>query len=353
MGFVNIIAIICAISAMVKLYREKSKIANIRRSNIETFSTIDDTEQSQINNGYSKVIFRCILYPLGKACIFINLSIFIMLTIYTVPFLANIFGLILQLIIITEHKDASHYELAMTNTVFAGLEGFFVAVVFFTDPAVTFFGTQLYKEYHQKYVEEFIMVSKKEQLLPIENTTYFTFNSVLDTPMSSSSQSYNQGSHYRLRQSASMNPHLSNNKAIPMRKINVTAPNSDSKHQEHPISDIPPAYIRDGSSPQQQVINTETNVVYNIPYKCPRIAICIHFIMNWFDARKKSQKEQETPKRSRNGSSNIRPPSDRLDDSNSTAIVINDINSRKYEENQITTTEYCRTSPTHVNTENF
>jgi hypothetical protein len=97
-----------------------------------------------MNNGYSKVILRCMLYPSGKVFYIYKLSRIYVLTVYvcTVPLLTNIFGLILQLIIITSGKDEHHYGLAMTHTLFSGTGGVFVAVIFFTDPTVTSFKTE-------------------------------------------------------------------------------------------------------------------------------------------------------------------------------------------------------------------
>jgi hypothetical protein len=268
---------------------------------------------------------------------------------HIVPLLANIFGLILQAQVIRGNGDTTpQYGVAMTATGCSGIEGFFVAVVFFTDPAVTSLMAQLYQEYHQKYVEEFSMVSEKEELLPIESSTYFTFTC-------SNQSSNHQNSYYNHQISASIDPNISK-KAIPMRRIDIIASNSNGGYPGHSISSVKPALIRNGSSssnshqefatvPPSSDNNTPTTIkkLY-IPYKHPRLAICINYLMKCFDTKNKTQEEQ-THKI-------IRGKSEISGSSSSTMVAV--INFEKDEEHQIATSEYYEeTNPTHIHTEHF
>ncbi|KAI8067084.1 hypothetical protein BC940DRAFT_56380 [Gongronella butleri] len=69
----------------------------------------------------------------------------------------NIWGFVIQLLITVNHQQPS-FALSMVDTIFACLEGFFVALVYFTDPAFTAFVHDRLSFWRSKYVDEYRLV---------------------------------------------------------------------------------------------------------------------------------------------------------------------------------------------------
>ncbi|CAO3630516.1 unnamed protein product [Mucor hiemalis] len=122
--FTNIVALLCSLIAMIKLLREQRRIKTTNHSSV-----------------LKKVVLRCTIYPL-------------------VPFISDIFGFIMELMI--NNGQNPSFTLAMFDVIFSKIEGFLVAIVFFSDPAVTSMMVDGYKSYYQKYVVEYITVTKEE-----------------------------------------------------------------------------------------------------------------------------------------------------------------------------------------------
>ncbi|KAI8882647.1 hypothetical protein K501DRAFT_333888 [Backusella circina FSU 941] len=135
--FANIIAIICSIAAMTKLMHEH-RVFDRRMDVISKNASPSDDVKIKQNKVFTKVVLRCIIYPL-------------------VPFLVNIFGFILQMVITTSTKSPG-FGLAMLDIVFTCIEGFFVAIVFFTDPTVTAFLKERFHDFCNKYVYQYTLV---------------------------------------------------------------------------------------------------------------------------------------------------------------------------------------------------
>ncbi|KAI9471360.1 hypothetical protein BDB00DRAFT_943713 [Zychaea mexicana] len=126
--FLVVIAFGCSVIATIKLVREQhTKFGKILRR-----EPVQRRHQSAI---IARVLLRCILYPL-------------------IPFIANIWGFIAQLLVFRNNRKSS-YELAMFGTVFSCLEGVYITIVFFTDPTVTHILSEEYKKRYQYYVNEY------------------------------------------------------------------------------------------------------------------------------------------------------------------------------------------------------
>lgn len=155
----TLVAVICSITASIKLMREQhiilkrfSTIANDR----EAYAGADPSIQVCLTNNsgvFRKVVCRCILYPLGTYVLHVKLNMFHniyahSIYVHSVPFISNIWGLIAQLIIVTGSTPS--FSLSVVDNVFGCLQGFFVAIIFFTDPAMLAFIRQSFQSWKRK-----------------------------------------------------------------------------------------------------------------------------------------------------------------------------------------------------------
>jgi hypothetical protein len=168
--FVNVVAILCSVLALVKLIKELRVVAAKLQHGNDHSSIVDRTTENQMNKSikkrqsgvFTKVVLRCIIYPLGKYMIYFIIIFFLSFNQFpTVPFLVNIFGLINQMNMSINNVIPS-YAMTMLDIIFASLEGFLVAIVFFTDPAITSLIKKNYRTSVQKYVQEYTKVTQEE-----------------------------------------------------------------------------------------------------------------------------------------------------------------------------------------------
>lgn len=223
-----------------------------------------------------------------------------------VPFLANIFGFILQ-IIITASDAKPGLGLVMLDVVFSDIEGFFVAIVFFTDPAVTSLIGESYRKHHQKYVAEYTLVAVSSNEKEILKASIDELPTSIASPPpvvspTTSPASLPPHTIIKKQPAASLTPNK-HSKTIPVRRIDIKSPNSKSNRQYHhqPISSISPAITRNNNPHHHLFFDTNISLVNNdavettssptllIPYKYPQFAKCIHFIMTCLFGAKKSQ----------------------------------------------------------------
>ncbi|CAO3577359.1 unnamed protein product [Absidia cylindrospora] len=116
------------------------------RKNIDNTTYMGEASTNQVGTRIqrrhsailSKVVTRCIIYPL-------------------IPLMVNIWGFGIQMMM-TVSNSPPPFILAMFDTVFACLEGFFVLIVFFTDPALTAFLDDRLQYWRKIYVEEYHLV---------------------------------------------------------------------------------------------------------------------------------------------------------------------------------------------------
>ncbi|KAI8078695.1 uncharacterized protein BX664DRAFT_369152 [Halteromyces radiatus] len=140
--FINIVAGISSGIALYKLIHEQQAL----RKNVDHNTYMGEASTNQAESRFqrrqsavlSKVVVRCIIYPL-------------------IPLVVNIWGFGIQMKITIIHKPPS-FTLAMFDTIFACLDGFLVAIVFFTDPALTAFVNDRIQYWRRVYVEEYRLV---------------------------------------------------------------------------------------------------------------------------------------------------------------------------------------------------
>lgn len=251
-----------------------------------------------------------------------------------VPFLVNIFGFILQLVITTQ-KYPPGYALSMLDVVFSNVGGFFVAVVFFTDPAITSVIKSAYDGWRKKYVDEYTLVPKgdveKFTKVTADHTAPCTRSHSHDsTSLSAYAQQEHKnetrcpifiqspspalitqtdrysGSNSNLYNSygpgESVNTHnnihqrktkRSGGKLIPMRRLLIQiAVKKENRRRSSSmlgsISTLTPAITRTSQIPElQNVANNDIKEIY-IPYRYPHLATCVHVAMGLFGATKRS-----------------------------------------------------------------
>lgn len=277
---------------MTKLIREQ-RFVESRMHTIHTDSafTSEQTDRQlskavkqQHSNVFSKVVVRCITYPLGK--LRLNMYGLPCLTCgILVPFLVNIFGFILQMLI-TATKKTPSYTLAMLDIVFSCLEGVFVAGVFFTDPAITSFMSETYAGWYEKYVEQYVVVpqqdDKKTAPLLSPCDSFRTMKSL--TTAAADNQPY-------------LNVHNSPNvrgnvKTVAMRRLLLNTDHHGKTRQRqlsaisYDIAALPPiasvSRHHDQHSPPlaaaMPAIASTGREVY-VPYRFPLFATCLHYVL--------------------------------------------------------------------------
>ncbi|KAI8997701.1 hypothetical protein BDB01DRAFT_846323 [Pilobolus umbonatus] len=286
-----IIAICCSIAATVKLVQEHRSlkerltlIANDSPSRLLTITQNTEHIRNQ-SNAFSRVAIRSIIYPL-------------------VPFICNIWGFITQLKFVNKEMDVPEFSLSLIDTTFASLQGFFIALVFLSDPALMRMYEEKFKHLKQKYLEEFshihsyengsiriISIRKPDRLqeVIVDKTTNQPRNSV-----ASSEGSIQRPQPIRIA-NHSVPPFISSPTmydlenmfspyykvvSTPMRRVSISSSiysqMSHSMHREDtPADDLPNSLSKNFifRDPDQ------LNQVY-IPYQYPRMANVFHFILS-------------------------------------------------------------------------
>ncbi|KAI8889657.1 hypothetical protein K501DRAFT_315097 [Backusella circina FSU 941] len=138
------IATCCSVISMIKLFREQRLLIN-RFTSIAASSENGESEVDNIQNRkkhhsnvFIKVIYRCIIYPL-------------------VPLICNACGFAFQIILL--HPTASpDFVLSAIDTTLGCLQGFFLAIVFFSDPTMTSFIREKAASWKLNYLDEFTEV---------------------------------------------------------------------------------------------------------------------------------------------------------------------------------------------------
>lgn len=321
--FVNVIAIFCSVAAMIKLIREQKALAEKMNdiaissslSNIHADENMDTSIKKRHSYVFSTVVVRCIVYPL-------------------VPFLVNIFGFILQLVLTTQEYPPG-YAFSMLDVVFSNIGGFFVALVFFTDPAITSVMKAAYDGWRKKYVDEYTLVPRKdvEKFTKVtadhtapctrshshESTTLSLYAqeeqrkeircpifiqspspaliSQADRYSGSNSNLYNSYGPVENRNTSNdiNQQHAKRNggKLIPMRRLLIqTAFKKENRRRSSSmlgsISTITPAITRSSQIPElQNIASKDVKEIY-IPYRFPHLATCAHALLGAFGATKRS-----------------------------------------------------------------
>ena len=284
-----------------------------------TDNQLDKSVKQQHSNVFSKVVLRCIIYPLGNITIYIYIYLYIALTaIYVVPFLVNIFGFSLQMFI-TATKSTPSYTLAMLDIIFSCLEGVFVAGVFFTDPAITSFMSLTYTGWHEKYVEQYVLVPKNNmnnsivdrKLIPASSLTLTPSNSCQTVQPPSTAMVFHQQPKnnfldiYNINRLSSVqsiteqdtdeNFKCDKMKTVVMRRLHFESAHHNKKQQhqrmrkftviDFDIIAIPPIAAIRHNVQQPHPINTATsNTVKDIyvPYRYPFFATYFYNILTCF-----------------------------------------------------------------------
>ncbi|KAI8991247.1 hypothetical protein BDF20DRAFT_997167 [Mycotypha africana] len=111
---------------------------------IEFNAAEDNVIQQRVryhSNIFMRVVTRCVIYSM-------------------VPLISNIWGFVFQLTLIHPRSYAPRYSLSMVDAIFKCLQGFFVAIVFFSDPAMTQFISDRWKLYKAKYIDDYSRIRK-------------------------------------------------------------------------------------------------------------------------------------------------------------------------------------------------
>ncbi|KAL9540746.1 hypothetical protein MBANPS3_009513 [Mucor bainieri] len=169
--FSVVIAAICSIIALVKLTHEHHTLVG-KWVHIASMSQAAESAQSSVeqrikaqSSVFMRVISRCVLYPLGKVYMHkVRLFFMQILTpvnhVYAVPFISNIWGFIFQIYLINPHNGIPSFSFSLADAVFKCLQGFFVSVVFFSDPAMTHYISEQWGLCKEKYIDEFSQIRK-------------------------------------------------------------------------------------------------------------------------------------------------------------------------------------------------
>ncbi|KAK4509633.1 uncharacterized protein ATC70_006935 [Mucor velutinosus] len=287
--FVNIIAVCCSIMAMTKLIREQrfveSRMHTINANSELTDRQLNKSVKQQHSNVFSKVVLRCIIYPL-------------------VPFQVNIFGFILQMLI-TATKKTPSYTLAMLDIVFSCLEGVFVAGVFFTDPAITSFMGSMYAGWYEKYVEQYALVPQDDKKATPANSPSLALCDSSQTikPPTTAAVIDNQnylGVHYP-HTTPSVRKPCGKIKTVAMRRLHFDT-NHNSMARQHqrvrqlstisfeittllPIASVPRHHDQQVPSAATPASSSTGRDVY-VPYQFPIFATCFHYMLTCFGRKR-------------------------------------------------------------------
>ncbi|GAN07384.1 hypothetical protein MAM1_0159d06881 [Mucor ambiguus] len=284
--FVNIIAVCCSIMAMIKLIQEQRSVqsrmhtinANSEFTSKQTGRHLNKTVRQRHNNVFSKVVMRCTIYPL-------------------IPFLANIFGFILQMLI-TATKKTPSYTLAMLDIVFSCLEGMFVAGVFFTDPAITSFMSSTYAGWYEKYVEQYTWVPQADMKAAPASSPYSSPCGSSQTMKPPTAAAVKDNQHSLNAQYPSTQPVRKKPpakiKAVVMRRVHFDTDhhNRIRQHQQirqlstisfdiatlSPVASVSRHHDRQPPSVAMPTISSTRRDIY-LPYRFPFFATCFHYML--------------------------------------------------------------------------
>ncbi|CAO0789517.1 unnamed protein product [Mucor circinelloides] len=141
------IASICSITALVKLMKEHHTLVG-KWAHIASMSQAAESAQSSVEQRikaqssiFVRVVSRCVLYPL-------------------VPLISNIWGFIFQIYLVNPHNGVPTFAFSLTDVIFRCLQGFFVSIVFFSDPAMTHYISEQWGLCKEKYVDDFSQIRK-------------------------------------------------------------------------------------------------------------------------------------------------------------------------------------------------
>lgn len=271
---------------------------------------------------------------------------------YIVPFVSNICGFVLQLILANPAlTDVPSFELAVADTVMSCLEGVFIASIFMGDPVMTTLISKKYKAWKLKYLDEYSNVRKfpdgqvemihphnslraveeegrKCSVLSIHNNN--KANSIVSPPATIHMNSFNSNlgdtnGYFKDIENA----HTNNQSTImPMRRVMVSpaifsrlthlSPNplaagtaigcdngevhiencSGDEIMSHPAtifdSGASTTVINSAPSSPTWFIDPESVNSVLIPYKYPRVASAIHWLLVHLGFKKKSKRNSSS-----------------------------------------------------------
>ncbi|KAG1113913.1 hypothetical protein G6F42_014334 [Rhizopus arrhizus] len=163
------IASICSITALVKLMKEHHTLVG-KWAHIASMSQAAESAQSSVEQRikaqssiFVRVVSRCVLYPLGNVNHTLYSFIHAALTppnYYAVPLISNIWGFIFQIYLVNPHNGVPTFAFSLTDVIFRCLQGFFVSIVFFSDPAMTHYISEQWGLCKEKYVDDFSQIRK-------------------------------------------------------------------------------------------------------------------------------------------------------------------------------------------------
>jgi hypothetical protein len=267
-----------------------------------TNNQLKSTVKKQHHTVFTKVVLRCIIYPLGKKR---NRPAFFYFSIHNliiVPFLVNIFGFVNQLTIAGTKQPT--FTMVVMSTIFSSIGGFLVALVFFTDPAITSGISHIYKNLQKKYVQEYTVIlcekaSNHDKPLDIYITTSTVASSVQSPLLPLNYATLRAKTIYEIRpvSTVSADKSLSSGEhtKIIMRRVEL---NNDASHY-HSQTHVYSAESSNVTIPHHAVVrNTNPidsssplhNAQYSfIPYKHPWMASVARFILTGFGTRSKKE----------------------------------------------------------------
>ncbi|KAG2235736.1 hypothetical protein BDF21DRAFT_452187 [Thamnidium elegans] len=134
--FCIFVAAACSVIASIKLLREHNTlIKKFASSNMIHVTSDAEIERYMRNQSsiFRKVVSRCVLYPL-------------------VPLISSIWGFLNQMVLLDSNVSFNTgYTLSILDAIFSSLQGFFVAIVFFSDPGMVEILTTTYKNRKEKF----------------------------------------------------------------------------------------------------------------------------------------------------------------------------------------------------------
>ncbi|GAA5797559.1 hypothetical protein HPULCUR_002947 [Helicostylum pulchrum] len=134
--FCIFVAASCSVIASIKLLRERNmlikKFASSNMINVTSDAEIQKYVRNQ-SSIFRKVVSRCVLYPL-------------------VPLISSIWGFVNQMVLLDPNVRFNvGYTLSILDVIFSSLQGFFVAIVFFSDPGMIEIFTTAYKDRKEQF----------------------------------------------------------------------------------------------------------------------------------------------------------------------------------------------------------
>lgn len=201
------------------------------------------------------------------------------------------------------------FAIAMLDVFFSRIEGFLVALVFFSDPAVTSMIVEGYRSFYQKYVVEYTTVTKEEMESIMKECRHIgTSPTFLPSPAAHHPEIFNIESNYKLckktsssavstregDQSVQLQDRICENekthnqqtiketpKMIPVRKIELCVPEKrkEAKHKRLSFYSTSSQSSNEESGKREGVQNMGRNKLFFVPYRYPHFAKIIHRLM--------------------------------------------------------------------------